>query len=371
MQRHGTGFWISRMYSQRITMSIMGHENTKAASVKPLNMEADVNTTVAENPACVDTAAKEMGSISNCNYDGDKAPIIGTDIAKFQYVHLGTTVGDDEARDDENDVGDGDDSVVTTDISESTSFEIDVIEELSIPLSRSNSAPGLEACDDFSSEDDEAHCPPFTNINFCPRMQSKCTHEYTHVAEIPDFKSMDRGLTHDETSNPPEKNTVIQNIVEDFSSKGDQKILRAMARTATVNAAVLITAVTGGAAGAVGYVTGGAIMAKRLSDGIIQNDEKEVTKSLAVYGCATGASIAGQAITGAVMIGVVGASLPLAGAVAFGVGCCSGIAAGALSEWTVDSVIEKAKSLGRKGRNNALFDKNESDPLFSSSNEGY
>ena len=41
------------------------------------------------------------------------------------------------------------------------------------------------------------------------------------------------------------------------------------------------------------------------------------------------------------MIGVLGASLPLAGAVAFGVGCATGISAGALSEWTVDSLHDK------------------------------
>ena len=61
---------------------------------------------------------------------------------------------------------------------------------------------------------------------------------------------------------------------------------------------------------------------------------------MAVYSCATGASVVGQAVTGAIMLGVAGASLPLAGAVAFGVGCCSGITAGALSEWTVDTVID-------------------------------
>ena len=60
-----------------------------------------------------------------------------------------------------------------------------------------------------------------------------------------------------------------------------------------------------------------------------------------MYGCATGASIAGQALAGGLMIGVLGASLPLAGAVAFGVGCATGISAGALSEWTVDSLHDK------------------------------
>lgn len=135
-------------------------------------------------------------------------------------------------------------------------------------------------------------------------------------------------------------NNVLQTLADDFTGKGDQKILRAIGRTATVNAAVLVTAATGGAAGAVGFITGGAITAKRLGDGVINDDEKEVAKSLAVYSCATGASVVGQAVTGALMLGVAGASLPLAGAVAFGVGCCSGITAGALSEWTVDSVMD-------------------------------
>mmetsp|Transcript_34285 Transcript_34285/g.100855 ORF Transcript_34285/g.100855 Transcript_34285/m.100855 type:complete len:293 (+) Transcript_34285:117-995(+) len=138
-------------------------------------------------------------------------------------------------------------------------------------------------------------------------------------------------------------NNVLQTIVDDFTGKGDRKILRAIGRTATVNAAVLVTAATGGAASAVGFITGGAITAKRLGDGVINDDEKEVAKSLAVYSCATGASVVGQAVTGALMLGVAGASLPLAGAVAFGVGCCSGITAGALSEWTVDSVVDAVK----------------------------
>ena len=138
-------------------------------------------------------------------------------------------------------------------------------------------------------------------------------------------------------------NNVLQTIVDDFTGKGDRKILRAIGRTATVNAAVLVTAATGGAASAVGFIAGGAITAKRLGDGVINDDEKEVAKSLAVYSCATGASVVGQAVTGALMLGVTGASLPLAGAVAFGVGCCSGITAGALSEWTVDSVVDAAK----------------------------
>ena len=143
--------------------------------------------------------------------------------------------------------------------------------------------------------------------------------------------------------------SILQNIVDDFTpNKGDQKILRAIGRTATVNAAVLLTAATGGAAGAIGYATGGAITTKRLVDGIVAEDEKEITKSLAVYGCATGASIAGQALAGALMIGVAGASLPLAGVVAFGVGCVSGISAGAVSEWTVDSLHDIGQQREKK-----------------------
>ena len=140
------------------------------------------------------------------------------------------------------------------------------------------------------------------------------------------------------------QNSFVQSIVTDFSPDGDQKILRAIGRTATVNAAVLLTAATGGVgASAVGYATGGAITAKRLSEGVAKKDDKEITKSLAVFGAATGASIAGQALTGALMIGVAGASLPVAGAVAFGVGCASGISAGALSEWSVDGIMDKRR----------------------------
>ena len=156
------------------------------------------------------------------------------------------------------------------------------------------------------------------------------------------------------TNNNKGNNNVLQTIVDDFTGKGDRKILRAIGRTATVNAAVLVTAATGGAASAVGFIAGGAITAKRLGDGVINEDEKEVAKSLAVYSCATGASVVGQAVTGALMLGVAGASLPLAGAVAFGVGCCSGTLAGALSEWTVD-VVHAAK----KNKNDESISKEE------------
>lgn len=160
----------------------------------------------------------------------------------------------------------------------------------------------------------------------------------TSCADATDERS--RQESNADTTTKNKGSNVLQAIADDFTGKGDQKILRAIGRTATVNAAVLATAATGGAAGAVGFITGGAITAKRLGDGVISDDEKEVAKSLAVYSCATGASVVGQAVTGALMLGVAGASLPLAGAVAFGVGCCSGITAGALSEWTVDSVMD-------------------------------
>ena len=161
------------------------------------------------------------------------------------------------------------------------------------------------------------------------------------------------------TTNKGNNNNVLQTIIDDFTGKGDRKILRAIGRTATVNAAVLVTAATGGAASAVGFIAGGAITAKRLGDGVINEDEKEVAKSLAVYSCATGASVVGQAVTGALMLGVAGASLPLAGAVAFGVGCCSGITAGALSEWTVDSVVDAAK----KNKNDESTSKEEREDI--------
>ena len=135
-----------------------------------------------------------------------------------------------------------------------------------------------------------------------------------------------------------------QEIVDDFDTTkgGDLKILRAIGRTAIVNAAVAATALTGGAAaGLVGFSTGGAITAKRLGDGIEQQDSKEVVKSLAVFGSATSASVIGQVVTGALMVGLAGAALPVAAAVAFGVGCGSGIAAGALSEWAVDSTFKR------------------------------
>jgi hypothetical protein len=150
------------------------------------------------------------------------------------------------------------------------------------------------------------------------------------------------------------RDSLVQTILDDFRpDKGDQKILRAIGRTASVNAAVLLTAATGGAAAAagVGFGVGGAITAKRAADGIVQKDEKEVVKSLSVYGAATGASIGAQAITAAILLGC-GAALPVAAAVAFGAGCASGITAGALSEWTVDGVIDKINKKKTEGSSN-------------------
>ena len=75
-----------------------------------------------------------------------------------------------------------------------------------------------------------------------------------------------------------------QAVMDDFDTTkgGDFKILRAIGRTATVNAAVAVAAATGGVAtGLVGFVTGGAITAKRLGEGLEQEDAKEVTKSSA------------------------------------------------------------------------------------------
>merc|ERR1711966_236791 len=133
----------------------------------------------------------------------------------------------------------------------------------------------------------------------------------------------------------------VQAIVDDFRpGKGDQKILRAVGRTAAVNAVVLVTAVSGGATATAGFATGGVITSKRIFDGLNAEDEREVTKALAVYGAATAGSVLGQAAASAIMLGLVGAGLPAAAAVAFVVGCVCGISAGALSEWTVDGLID-------------------------------
>ena len=144
--------------------------------------------------------------------------------------------------------------------------------------------------------------------------------------------------------------SIEEQIENDISEteRGDANILvQHIGRDAAVNAAVLVTSIlsAGDAAALIGaYVAGGTLSSKRLFDGILSRNEREVTKSLAVIGCATGASIGGQAAACALMIGIAGASLPVAGVVAFGVGCCSGGAAGALSEWTVDRLyVDKRK----------------------------
>eukprot|EP00545_Synedropsis_sp_CCMP1620_P014772 CAMPEP_0119029996 /NCGR_PEP_ID=MMETSP1176-20130426/40808_1 /TAXON_ID=265551 /ORGANISM="Synedropsis recta cf, Strain CCMP1620" /LENGTH=126 /DNA_ID=CAMNT_0006986359 /DNA_START=625 /DNA_END=1006 /DNA_ORIENTATION=+ len=99
---------------------------------------------------------------------------------------------------------------------------------------------------------------------------------------------------------PPPDYNVWQTIRSDLdTSKGeDRKILRAIGRTAIVSADVAVTALTGGAATSlVGFAAGGAITAKRLGDGIEQQDSKEVAKILVVYGSATTASLVGQIVT--------------------------------------------------------------------------
>ena len=165
-------------------------------------------------------------------------------------------------------------------------------------------------------------------------------------------EGLEGSLREDDVSGGRSKRkSIVQSIVDDFNpNKGDHKILRAICRTATVNTAVLVATATGGVsmAPAAGFVAGGAIAARRCSDGIVHKDEKEVTKSLAVYGSATCASISGQVIAGAVMITFFHAALPVVAAVAFGMGCCSGIVVGALSEWTVDSVFDGMKESAEK-----------------------
>jgi len=282
-----------------------------------------------------------------------------TKTSNVQSVPSSRAADDMEDRDDECDRMCGDFFLEMTDLTETSSFDVEVIEEHSIVASTSReSVSELELSKErgvASEEGERCSTQHLSNNLICPKSYtSKFQNHCTLPIESPNNNLMERSNSTDGNNNLANKNSMIRNIIEDFSSRGDKKILRAIGRTATVNAAVLVTAATGGAAGAVGYATGGAIAAKRLSEGIAQNDEKEVTKSLAVYGCATGASIAGQAVTGAVMIGLAGASLPLAGAVAFGVGCCSGITAGALSEWTVDSVMEKVGGMRRKQRSDFM-----------------
>ena len=114
-----------------------------------------------------------------------------------------------------------------------------------------------------------------------------------------------------------------------------------------------------------GLATGGIITGKRFGDGCANNDEKEVAKSLAVYGAATGASIGAQVVTGALLIGVAHVALPVAAAVAFGAGCCSGITAGAVSEWTVDGVMDSLKK--KKAKDASAYERSRSEGAFSNS----
>lgn len=146
---------------------------------------------------------------------------------------------------------------------------------------------------------------------------------------------------HNTVSKTPHRTSdkIVQEIVKDFAPNGDRKIMRAIQRTAYVNAAVLLSTVTGGAAGAAGLVTGGALAANRLNKGVQREDETEVAKSIAAYSSGTTASIVGQVATGALLVCVAGTTVPMAGAIAFGVGCASGITAGALSEWGVEHAL--------------------------------
>ena len=224
--------------------------------------------------------------------------------------------------------------------------DIDIIEEHEVDEREEQQCISLRRGNSLSR--DETTTQPKKNLfddintNFQQWKQQLAKRKNERINNRRESIKQQQDTNENEEEDKPQ--TILQNIIDDFTPNvGDQKILRAIGRTATVNVAVLLTAATGGAAGAVGYVAGGAITTKRLAEGIIAEDEKEITKSLAVYGCATGASIAGQAITGALMIGVAGASLPLALPIAFGVGCVSGISAGALSEFTVDSLHDKVR----------------------------
>ena len=164
------------------------------------------------------------------------------------------------------------------------------------------------------------------------------------------------GRQSNNKSDVQRKKSLVQTIIDDFQCPsnddggdggggggGDRKILRAICRTATVNAVIFTTAATGGGAALapiVGFATGGAIAAKRLSEGIQTHDNREITKSVTVFGGATCASMIGKAVTTTVMLTVFHAALPLVAVMAFGVGCVSGISVGAVSEWTVDSIID-------------------------------
>ena len=77
-----------------------------------------------------------------------------------------------------------------------------------------------------------------------------------------------------------EKTSILNEVLNDFDSSkgGDNKILRAIGRTALVNVVVTATTLTGGATAGVGYLAGGAITAKRFGDGVEKDDHKECVK---------------------------------------------------------------------------------------------
>ena len=58
-------------------------------------------------------------------------------------------------------------------------------------------------------------------------------------------------------------------------------------------------------------------------------------------------------------------ALPVAAAVAFGAGCCSGITAGAVSEWTVDGVMDSLKK--KKTADTTTFERSQSEGALSNS----
>lgn len=283
----------------------------------------------------VEEESDGSGSYTNSTCDGDSSD----ETAELQSTSLSTT---------------------ESDITTAHSFDdVDVIDEYEIAEESSGINEGATKLESANEVDDQS-LRRRSKIRQCPWRSATCPETnytyYWHVktresrwekpAQLSSYEELRRSLSRVPGSSDMEQShkTVIDSIVDDFNpEKGDFKIFRAIGRTATVNAAVMLTAATGGAAGAVGYVTGGAFTAKRLSDGVSNQDDKEVAKSIAVFGAATGASIAGQAAAGALMIGVVGASLPVAAGVAFGVGCASGITAGAFSEFTVDSVMERVR----------------------------
>lgn len=100
-----------------------------------------------------------------------------------------------------------------------------------------------------------------------------------------------------------------------------------------VNAAVLVTTLTGGAARGRSCISG-----MRSHDG-----EETFPRGWWCHYC----EYSRQAVTGALLLGVAGASLPAAGAIAFGAGCVSGITAGALSEWGVDHALGDEEGEGK------------------------